>query len=273
MRSVTAKDIVLAVAIPLILAEVGPWCGWVAVRLLAWAAKLRYGNTDKAAIRVEEWSGDLGEIPGQLTKLAYSLGQFIAGSAKFVQGKMHGSVPQALNLPDLVKAEPMVTFESREGRRSSDTFEHQHDRESDQVQRARDLGQYRVICAWEDCIAPLSAHVAYLTGMPNEEDPADVAAGLAFAAIGYRTLGLFTEALPLFEQALQITETTLDPDDQLLSTRLRNLANCYRELGLAEKAGPLEQRLRQIAMTSGASEAGHTNLRQARGSQGGNLPT
>jgi len=78
---VTAKDILLAVIIPLILAEIGPWCGWLAARLLPWAARLRYGDTDRAAVRLEEWSGDLNDIPGQLTKLAYAAGQVLAGLA------------------------------------------------------------------------------------------------------------------------------------------------------------------------------------------------
>jgi WhiB family redox-sensing transcriptional regulator len=34
-----------------------------------------------AAVRAEEWSDDLGGIPGSLTKLTYSLGQFVAGLA------------------------------------------------------------------------------------------------------------------------------------------------------------------------------------------------
>jgi hypothetical protein len=77
----TAKDILLAVIIPVLLAEVGPWCGWLAKRLMPWAAGVRYGNTDRAAVRAEEWSGDVDEIPGQLTKFAYALAQLTAGSA------------------------------------------------------------------------------------------------------------------------------------------------------------------------------------------------
>lgn len=77
----TARDILLAVILPLILAEVGPWCGWLAARLLPWAARLRYGGTERAAVRLEEWSADLDGIPGQLTKLAYAIGQLAAGSA------------------------------------------------------------------------------------------------------------------------------------------------------------------------------------------------
>ena len=76
----SAKDIVLAVVIPLILAELGPWCGWLGRKLLPWAAQLRYGNGDRASIRAEEWCDDLSQIPGQLSKLCYSLGQLAAGA-------------------------------------------------------------------------------------------------------------------------------------------------------------------------------------------------
>jgi hypothetical protein len=76
----SAKDIVLSVAIPLILAELGPWCGWLGRKLLPWAARLRYGNGDRASIRAEEWCDDLGQIPGQLSKLGYSLGQLAVGA-------------------------------------------------------------------------------------------------------------------------------------------------------------------------------------------------
>jgi hypothetical protein len=80
---VTIKDLAAAVIIPLILAEVGPWCGWLAAGFLPLAARLRYGHTDRAAVWLEEWSGDLDGIPGQLTKLGYAVGQFVAGSAAF----------------------------------------------------------------------------------------------------------------------------------------------------------------------------------------------
>lgn len=83
----TARDILFIVVIPLALAEVGPWCGWAARRLLPWAARLRYGDTDRAAVRLEEWSGDLGDIPGQLTKLAYAAGQIVAGTAASARRK------------------------------------------------------------------------------------------------------------------------------------------------------------------------------------------
>jgi hypothetical protein len=64
----------------LILAELGPWCGWLAEKLVPWAARLRYSRGDRAAVRAEEWSDDLGNIPGQLSKLVYALAQIAAGS-------------------------------------------------------------------------------------------------------------------------------------------------------------------------------------------------
>ncbi len=102
----TAKDILLAVIIPLALAEFGPWCGWLAARILPLAAKLRYGDTERGAVRLEEWSGDLNDIPGQLTKLAYAVGQLAAGSVvsarrKTSRGRAHelasGEVRSALS--------------------------------------------------------------------------------------------------------------------------------------------------------------------------------
>lgn len=88
----TTKDILLAVIIPLALAEVGPWCGWLAARLLPWAARLRYGGTERAAVRLEEWSDDLDDIPGQLTKLAYAAGQLAAGSAVSAMRKIKSAL-------------------------------------------------------------------------------------------------------------------------------------------------------------------------------------
>lgn len=77
----SAKDIVLSVVVPLVIAELGPWCGWLARKVLLWAAQLRYKKAGRASIRAEEWCDDLGQIPGQLSKLVYSLGQLTVGFA------------------------------------------------------------------------------------------------------------------------------------------------------------------------------------------------
>lgn len=83
----TGKDILLVVIIPLLLAEAGPWCGWLAAKLLPLAARLRYCDTERAAVRLEEWSTDLGNIPGQLAKLAYAVGQLTGGTVAAAQRK------------------------------------------------------------------------------------------------------------------------------------------------------------------------------------------
>jgi uncharacterized protein len=84
---VTVKDILFVVIIPLALAELGPWCGWLAVRIMPLAARLRYGDTERAAVRLEEWTEDLNDIPGQLTKLAYAVAQLAAGSVESARRK------------------------------------------------------------------------------------------------------------------------------------------------------------------------------------------
>jgi mycothiol system anti-sigma-R factor len=75
------NDILLVVLVPLLLAEFGCWCGWLAGKLVPWAAVLRYGNGERAGIRSEEWASDLEDIPGQITKLAYAISLLAAGSA------------------------------------------------------------------------------------------------------------------------------------------------------------------------------------------------
>jgi hypothetical protein len=84
----TVNDLVLAVLIPLALAEFGQWCEWIAKRILPLAASLRYGSGDRADVRSEEWIGHLGDIPGQLSKLTYALGHLLAGSALDVERRV-----------------------------------------------------------------------------------------------------------------------------------------------------------------------------------------
>lgn len=88
----TAKDILFIVIIPLALAELGPWCGWFAAKLIPKAAKLRYGDTDRSVVRAEEWSCHLNDIPGQLSKLGYAVCQFLAGSIIVTKRKARSPV-------------------------------------------------------------------------------------------------------------------------------------------------------------------------------------
>ena len=122
----SAKDVLLCVIIPLLIAELGPWCGWLAERLLKWGAALRYGDGDRAAVRAEEWSGHLCEIPGQLSKLVYSLGQLVMGSTVAARRKIKGTGDRlgsgARNVRDLSDGEvweiagEATTQSSAEGR-------------------------------------------------------------------------------------------------------------------------------------------------------------
>jgi hypothetical protein len=90
---VSTKEVVLAIVIPSLIAELGPWCGWLAEKLLLFATSLRYGDdTDRATDRAEEWSGHLREIPGQLSKLMYALGQLAAGSTVAARRKIKNNI-------------------------------------------------------------------------------------------------------------------------------------------------------------------------------------
>ena len=77
----TVAGLLMLVALPLLLMEIGPWGGWLAKRLLSPAALLRYGRTSRRSIRAEEWSRHLQEIPAPLSQLAYALGHLLVGSA------------------------------------------------------------------------------------------------------------------------------------------------------------------------------------------------
>jgi WhiB family transcriptional regulator, redox-sensing transcriptional regulator len=70
----TLSGFLVLVALPLVLTEVPPWAGRLAARLLRPAAVLRYGDCPRAAIRIDEWSAHLDEIPGPLSQLAYACG-------------------------------------------------------------------------------------------------------------------------------------------------------------------------------------------------------
>ncbi|MFB7794370.1 tetratricopeptide repeat protein, partial [Streptomyces sp. NPDC056086] len=58
--------------------------------------------------------------------------------------------------------------------------------------------------------------------------------------------GRHTDALPLEERALHITEATLGPDHPNTATRLSNLANTLSDWGRHTDALPLEERALHI---------------------------
>jgi tetratricopeptide (TPR) repeat protein len=73
-----------------------------------------------------------------------------------------------------------------------------------------------------------------------------VAIALGNLAVTYSNLGRAADALPLFERALQITETALGPDHPRVAIALGNLASTYSNLGRAADALPLFERAQRI---------------------------
>ena len=95
--------LIIAVVGGVVGAEVGPWCGWLAERLLPVAAKLRYDQGDRADTRAEQWLNDLRQIPGQLGKLVYSLGHLMAGTAACMRRKIEHTIPDDLASEGIVR--------------------------------------------------------------------------------------------------------------------------------------------------------------------------
>lgn len=60
--------VVTALVVPLLLAEFGDWCPWVATRIVRWAAG-RLGDPASCQRYEEEWVANLNEVPGRLTRL------------------------------------------------------------------------------------------------------------------------------------------------------------------------------------------------------------
>lgn len=80
----TLGAVLTLVLLPLFLAEIAPWAGWLAKRLLHLAAFLHYGHTSRRLVRAEEWSRQLQDIPAPLSQLGYALSHLVAGFAAVV---------------------------------------------------------------------------------------------------------------------------------------------------------------------------------------------
>ncbi|MCD0453129.1 FxSxx-COOH system tetratricopeptide repeat protein [Actinocorallia sp. API 0066] len=93
------------------------------------------------------------------------------------------------------------------------------------------------------------AHTLLTTAITHttlNDDHPDVATWLGNLAVTYSGLGRASEALPLFERALEITRVVLGDDHPDVATCLGNLAVTYCDLGRAWEALPLEQRALEI---------------------------
>ena len=60
------------VLLPLLLAEFGDWCPWLAERIVRWSAR-RLGLPTASIRYEEEWLANLNEVPGKLSRLAAAL--------------------------------------------------------------------------------------------------------------------------------------------------------------------------------------------------------
>ena len=73
MNSGVVVFVVVAIALPLLLAEFGDWCPWLADRIVRWAAG-RLRDTTACQRYEEEWIANLNEIPGRLARLVAAFG-------------------------------------------------------------------------------------------------------------------------------------------------------------------------------------------------------
>ncbi|MEU3964003.1 NB-ARC domain-containing protein [Streptomyces buecherae] len=68
--------ILTAILLPLVLTELGDWCPWLANRLARWTAR-SLGDASLSNRYAEEWSAELAEVPGKLSKLITALGYVV----------------------------------------------------------------------------------------------------------------------------------------------------------------------------------------------------
>ncbi len=69
--------LVTAVLLPMLLAELGDWCPWLAKRLVRWSARRLRSPEDRARYE-EEWVANLDEVPGKLSRLVAALGYLVS---------------------------------------------------------------------------------------------------------------------------------------------------------------------------------------------------
>jgi hypothetical protein len=97
--------VVTAVVLPLVLAEFGDWCPWLAVRLVRWAAR-RLGDPASCQRYEEEWTANLNEVPGKLARLFAAFGYVacLPGMRRSVRGRPDAAAAQT-EIPTASQAE------------------------------------------------------------------------------------------------------------------------------------------------------------------------
>lgn len=95
-----------AVLVPLLLAEFGDWCPWLAGRVVRWSAR-RLGHPAARVRYEEEWLANLHEVPGKLARLVAALGYVMSiprmrlslrNAAPSLRDSAHAELASALNL-------------------------------------------------------------------------------------------------------------------------------------------------------------------------------
>ena len=129
--------------------------------------------------------------------------------------------------------------------------------------------------SWESTVA--SAYQAYQSGRFREaegffrtaldearklpEDNPRLATSLNNLAALYDTVGRYTDAEPLYRQALDLMEKTLGPRDPNVATALNNLAELYRAQGLYQQAEALHSR--SLGIRESSLGPGHPDVAQS----------
>jgi dsRNA-specific ribonuclease len=84
------------VLLPLLLAEFGDWCPWLAGHIVRWSAR-RLTDPAARARYEEEWLANLSEVPGKLARMAAALG-YVANIPR-MRWSLRSSAPPLCN-PD-----------------------------------------------------------------------------------------------------------------------------------------------------------------------------
>ena len=84
------------VLLPLLLAEFGDWCPWLAGHIVRWSAR-QLADPGARARYEEEWLANLSEVPGKLARMAAALGY--AANIPQMRWSLRSSAPPLCN-PD-----------------------------------------------------------------------------------------------------------------------------------------------------------------------------
>ena len=104
-------------------------------------------------------------------------------------------------------------------------------------------------------VLAVSGHCDRIAGQLDAATAADTSWLLDRAGIYLQVHGRLTDAKPLVERALAITEAAYGPDHPAVATDLNNLALILRDLGQPETAQPLQERA--LAITEAAYGPDH----------------